>query len=312
MVRAGDRTAEVQKALVRAQTEADSATDALRQAEENLATAKGWQVETPGADAKALLDSAKEALATARGEAAELERGLALARAEASEVARATESIAELERVLVDIRARLRAQAETTTLPLPSKAFGQRPRFSDPGPGDVGFENFRDISLALERATTELAAEVQNLNRTIQQQLRRAAPGEYGKDLAMTNVRELAKDHPVLAPMNNLAVDVTTGGTMARDTWQADHIMSRSEIGRDPRFSKLTPLQREEILNDVPENYLPLRDVINEHVKRGLTVEQFIQQHQPPFPPEVAAALRAADARARKAIEAKFQQFLGE
>jgi len=227
-------------------------------------------------------------------------------------VARATESIAELERVLVDIRARLRAQAETTTLPSPTKAFGQRARFSDPRAGDPGFENFRDISLALERATTELAAEVQNLNRSIQQQLRRAAPGEYGKDLAMTNVRELAKDHPVLEPKGELALDVTTGAPMARETWQADHIMSRSEIGRDPRFRRLTPLQRDEILNEVPENYLPLRDFVNEHVKRGLTVEEFIQQQQPPFPTEVADALRAADVRARKAIEAKFQQFLGE
>ncbi|MFD3401571.1 hypothetical protein ACFWUU_12865 [Kribbella sp. NPDC058693] len=312
MLSAGDRTAEVQKALARAQTEADSASDALRQAHENLATAKGWQVETPGADAKALVDAAQTALATARSEAARLERGLALARGEAAEVSRATESIAELERVLVDIRARLRAQAETTTLPSPTKAFGQRARFSDPRPGDQGFENFRDISLALERTTTELAAEVQNLNRSIQEQLRRAAPGEYGKDLAMTNLRELAKDHPVLAPVNDLAVDVTTGGPMSRETWQADHIMSRSEIGRDPRFSRLTPLQRDEILNEVPQNYLPLRDFVNEHVKRGLTVEQFIQQHQPPFPADVAAALRAADQRARAAIEAKFRQFLGE
>jgi hypothetical protein len=91
-----------------------------------------------------------------------------------------------------------------------------------------------------------------------------------------------------------------------------DHIMSRTEIARDPRFARLTPAQREAMLQDIPENFLPMTGPANSS-KGGQSVDSWLAQRArdgQPIPADVAKALRAADARARQAVEAKFKSFL--
>jgi len=136
-----------------------------------------------------------------------------------------------------------------------------------------------------------------------------ATPGAAARPDALRNAASL---DPPLRPVGGVPIDVTTGKPMTTANPPTDHIMPRTEIARDPRFARLTPLQREAMLLEVPENYLPLTTEANSS-KGGLSVDAWIAARAKsgqPLPPEVATALRAADKRARAAVEAKFNQFL--
>jgi len=96
---------------------------------------------------------------------------------------------------------------------------------------------------------------------------------------------------------------------MTTSAWATDHLESRSEIARDPRFARLSPLDREDLLLNVPENYLPMTVEANSS-KGALSVDEWIAARAAdgrPLPPAMAAALRAADVRARAAVEARFR-----
>jgi hypothetical protein len=106
---------------------------------------------------------------------------------------------------------------------------------------------------------------------------------------------------------------VTTGLEITTPDWATDHIVSRAELAADPRFARLTPLQRDEMLLGIPENYLPVTTEANSS-KGSLTVEKWIRARansNQPLPDAMVEALRTADARARDAVENRFKHFLG-
>ncbi|MFD0346180.1 hypothetical protein ACFQ0M_09105 [Kitasatospora aburaviensis] len=112
--------------------------------------------------------------------------------------------------------------------------------------------------------------------------------------------------------MNGTPVDVTTGQPLT-GSWEVDHLVPRAEIARDPRFARLSPLQQDSILLDVPENYLPMSKQANLS-KSDWTVNEWIARRAAdgrPLPAAIAEALREADRLARAAIEARFGSFLG-
>jgi hypothetical protein len=81
----------------------------------------------------------------------------------------------------------------------------------------------------------------------------------------LETARKLPDAAAALRPKNGKPVDVTNGAPL--DNWDVDHIMSRSEIANSERyrerFRRLTPAQREAILTEVPENYLPMSKEAN-------------------------------------------------
>jgi hypothetical protein len=88
--------------------------------------------------------------------------------------------------------------------------------------------------------------------------------------------------------------------------------MSRNEIASDPRFGLLDAEGRWEMLNDIPENFLPLTKSANGQ-KGDMTMSEWLayRTRTEPIPSDVADALRTADEAARKAVEAKFRELLG-
>jgi hypothetical protein len=154
-------------------------------------------------------------------------------------------------------------------------------------------------------------SESAGLTRSLAEQVAAATPGSAARPDALRNAASL---DPVLQPVNGVPIDVTTGKPMTTTNWPTDHIMSRTEIARDPRFARLTPLEREAMLLEIPENYLPLTTEANSS-KGGLSIDAWIAARAKsgqPLPAEVVTALRAADKRARAAVEAKFNQFLSK
>jgi hypothetical protein len=161
---------------------------------------------------------------------------------------------------------------------------------------------------------TRLQDEVAGLHRSLTEQATAATPGVERRPMAIDNANLLPTE---LRPAGNVPIDVTTGKPMtARDlvTWEADHIMPRAEISRDPRFARLTPSQREFILLDIPENYMPLTKSANGS-KSGRTIPEWIAnraQNKNPVPGHLIEPLAKADQVARAAVEAAFKRFLGE
>jgi hypothetical protein len=160
----------------------------------------------------------------------------------------------------------------------------------------------------LRKTQAQLNAEISGLTSTVAERVASATPGAVARPDALANAAALMSP---LHPVNGVPIDVTTGATMSTREWAVDHIVSRSEIARDPRFARLSPLQQLDLLLGIPENYLPMTGVANSS-KGGLSVPIWITARADagrPIPPEVAVALLAADKRARDAIEAKFREF---
>jgi hypothetical protein len=168
---------------------------------------------------------------------------------------------------------------------------------------------YHDLVRQRAKALEQLQSETSSLTRGIREQVEAATPGAEARDTALANAASL---DPVLQPKNNVPIDVTTGQPMTTTQWATDHIMSRNEIARDPRFARLTPIERDAILREVPENYLPITKEANSS-KGTRTIEEWITAREragQPLPPDVVTALREADKRARAAIENFFRTHL--
>lgn len=142
------------------------------------------------------------------------------------------------------------------------------------------------------------------LYESMAKRVERCVPGAEAKPVALANAERFglgkAKD--------GTPVDVATGKFMDHgEEWSVDHIMSRNEISRDPRFRLLTPAQQEEMLLGIPENYMPLKVSVNS-VKKNKSVSKWIAAEG--FPKEMKSALRKADEAAREAVEARFKKLL--
>jgi hypothetical protein len=183
---------------------------------------------------------------------------------------------------------------------------GIRPNFTQPG----GLDYYQKAS-QLNAARTKLAERVQDLTVSLKDQLAAATPGPAARPVALANARALPNE--ALHPVNGVPIDVTTGLPMTTADWATDHVVSRTEIARDPRWARLSPSKRWEILTNVPENYLPITREANS--SKGIqSVNEWIaaRSRTNPIPKDVAAGLRAADQRARAAIERFFQQNEGK
>ncbi|MFI6449615.1 DUF4157 domain-containing protein [Kitasatospora sp. NPDC050543] len=249
-----------------------------------------------------------------RGAQAQLQRlsaGESTAQREATAAAASRARVIGLETEIAQLDAELAAELNppggfTTEQLRAGRRAGVVPSIGQPS--GARYHRLNDRRLLLDRQS---AAEVARLRRSLAGQVEAATPGRAGRAPALANGAALDQ---ALRPVGGIPIDVTTGLPMTTSRWVTDHLMPRAEIARDPRFPRLTPVQRDLILLDVPENYLPLSSEANSQ-KSDFTVDEWIVRRAAegrPLPPEIVTALRSADRRARAAIEAKFRELLGE
>jgi len=281
-------------ALSRAQvTAAQADLDAAHQ----LATEAGMS-----ADARALVKQAEADLRRAQTQLKPLERSELAA---SQELAAATGGRDKLAKLHSEV-ASLDSQITAVLHPPGGRSLGQVPPTSQPrGAAYQQLVSQRDAKLALIKSETE------GLTRSLSEQVAAATPGRGARPDALRNAASLPA---ALNPVNGVPKDVTTGQPMKTGDWATDHIVSRTEIASDPRFARLSPLQRDAMLLEVPENYLPLTREANSS-KGTLTIDQWISARESsgkPLPQDVAAALREADRRARAAIDSLFSKYLSK
>lgn len=296
------RVAETEAALATATSEVALARTRVATAETDLHTAQAGGVPAAVRAAEANLRRARNALdrevegeATARREATAAQRGRGEIVRTETEIARLTREVfLELNPPGGFTAAQVRAGRRPNVIPPVGQAIGVR---------------YHELAAQLRRNQQLLASEVAGLTRSLADQVAAATPGAAARPVALANAAALA---PALHPVGTVPIDVTTGAAMTSTRWSTDHLMPRTEIARDPRFARLTPPQRNSMLLDVPENYLPLPYGVNSE-KNNRTIEEWIAWRAAagrPLPQAVADALRAADVRARAAIEAMFNRFL--
>jgi hypothetical protein len=231
------------------------------------------------------------------------------ARTEATSVAAGRERIVALEAKIAQLDAQIAAELDPPGgFSKEQLAEGRRPNVVPATSSRAQPSGARYHELVAERnaAQRALQSESEGLTRTLREQVDAATPGPLARPLALANAAAL---DPVLRPVNGAPIDVTTGQPMTTGDWATDHLVSRTEIARDPRFARLSPAGRDRMLLGIPKNYLPLTPEAN-GAKGSLTVEQWITASARagrPFSPAIAEALRAADVAARIAIEAAFK-----
>lgn len=303
-VAADRRVAETRTALATANLQLDQARTILATEQANLTAAR--------ADGNpASLRQAELNLRRARNQVARLESSAAIAVAEATAVNRGRAEVLRLETRIAEL------EREQHLELYPPGGFTREQRRAGrtmpgvvPPIGQPAGARYHWITGELQAARRRLDIEVAGLRRSLNEQVAAATPGASARLIALTNASRL---DPSLRPRNGIPVDVATGQPITTN-WATDHIMSRAEIARDPRFAQLSPAQRDDILLNVPENYLPLTAEANSS-KGDLTVDEWIRARAAsgrPLPGPVASALRAADRIARAAIEARFRLFLSQ
>jgi hypothetical protein len=309
---ADERVATTQDALAAAVREAGPARGRVASARADVVAARDLAAE-PGAgrEGARLLRQAEDSLRRAEAQLRPRSRSESVARREVAEAARARAEIIRLEREI----ARLDRLIDTELNPpggftleqiREGRRAGIRP-LAESRLQPSGREYNRLVGLRTA-AQRQLTSETDALTGSLADQVTAATPGRASRAVAMANAAELAAS---LRPVGGRPIDVTTGRPMTTSAWATDHLMSRSEIARDPRFSRLSPLDRDDILRNVPENFLPLTVEANSS-KGGLSVDDWISARAAagrPLPPDVVAVLRAADVRARAAVEARFRRF---
>jgi hypothetical protein len=303
------RTAETQKALTKAQETATAAEARVKTLEEELEVAKQLRSEL-GRKSKAARDLHAETetnLSAARKELKASQKALKKTTHEAQEVALAHDAIRSLEREIVDID---RQMAELTREPDPtqlSSTKGQRPPTAS-----VKNREYSRLEKLRAKKVNDLAERTKDLTRSLAEHVASMTPGAEGRPGALSNAEVLGEVHPALKPIDGRPIDVTTGKPMLTDDWASDHIMSRKEIASDPRFVLLDPAGREEMLLGIKENYLPMTTEANSS-KGSMTMNEWLAKRsvKEPIHPDIANALRAVDQKARAAVEAKFEELLG-
>lgn len=306
------RAAQAQDALTAARTAAAEQRARVLTARRELDAALARQAETRGsARARELVRNRRANLRAAEADLKPLSGSEKLAIAEHAQVLNAQRRITDLTREVA------RLDAELTEMLHPAGGFSQEARSAGRSPGmrpnwlQPGGPAYYAKASELAAARTRLNAWVVDLTVSLKDQVDEATPGPAARPAALANAASL--ESTALHPVNGRPIDVTTGLPMETRNPATDHIMSRDEIASDPRFARLSPLKREEILLDVPENYLPFTTEANSS-KGALSVEEWIaaRAKKNPISPEMAKALREADVRARKAIDAFFHKNEGK
>ncbi len=307
---ATQRIQDTQKALAAAGLPAAERRALVAEAERELGAARELLEETAGSpEARHLVADAEETLANARRGLKPFERSEAIAQIEAQAATAAGERITALEDKVAALDRQITAELN------PRGGFTEAEKWAGRRPGrpplrhEPGYERWADLEQQKKQALRELESEEAGLARSLEDQVEAATPGAAGQGPALHNASTL---DPPLQPVNGVPIDVTTGRPI-EGPWTVDHIMARSEIARDPRFARLTPWQRDAMLLDIPENYLPMTVAANSS-KGGKRVARWILDRadkEIPLPDEVATALREADRRAREAIEARFRLYIG-
>ena len=308
---AAQRVEDTRAALAAASGDLAKARAAVDVAEGEVKAARELVSETSGsAESKRLLADTEKTLKDAKRQVAKQARSEAIAQRELHAATAASQRITQLEDEIAAL------DQEITNELHPRGGFsdaekwaGRRPGIP-PRPYEPGYQKWSRLEARRSEALRELTSEEGGLRKTLAEQVERATPGAARQEDALVNARAL--DEP-LRPVGDVPIDVMTGRPIS-GPWAVDHIMSRAEIARDSRFARLSPWQRDEILLEVRENYLPLTAAANSS-KGSKPVTQWLadlEREGTQIPEEIAAALREADERARKAIEDKFQEFLKE
>jgi len=307
------RVTEAQQALESAHERAQPYRVRVKAAQGDLDAARDLAAEAGNTrEARALVKQAEADLRLAKRALAPFDLDETTAIREQANVARARDEIARLENVVDDLDAQRIAELN------PKGGFSAKERAEGRSPGvkpllDAGRQpsgaRYHELARQLAAARAQLQSEMDALTRTVSGQVAGATPGSAARSTTLDNASTLPD---ALKPIGGIPIDVTTGQPMQTGEWATDHIVSRTEIASDPRFLRCTPMQRDALLLSVPENYLPLTRQANSS-KGTLTVEQWIAARAragEPLPPEVAAAMRVADQRARAAIESLFGKFV--
>jgi len=298
------------QSLAAADTELATARKRLATAEGDLQAALELRGEVGRVGpAHAYVAEARAAVDEARRPMAALEQSQLAARAQQVEVTRARAELHRLEGEVAALDARMASTLDPPGGFTKDQWQAGRRRNIRPTRDQPGAAAYYELEAKKEKALRSIESETENLSRRIDDQVRAATPGKVGRPAALKNAAALP---PPLRPKNGVPIDVTTGQPMTTTDWATDHIMARSEIARDPRFARLTPQQRDSMLLDVPENYLPITGSANSS-KKGLSVKDWIaarERNHIALPKEMADALLVADARAREAVDAMFKRFL--
>jgi hypothetical protein len=309
---AAQRVADTGAALTKASDAVARAREKVASAERDVEAANQLAAEAPGnAEGAKLVKEATTNRQKAQRELRQLEASEATARRES---VAATTGSGEIGRLETEIS---RLDKEITEVLHPPGGFTADESAAGRRPGIVpawrqpGHAKYHDLVRQRAGALRDHDSQTKGLKRSLSDRVAAATPGKEARPAALSNAASL--DAP-LRPVNGVPIDVTTGLPMKTANWATDHIMSRTEIARDPRFARLTPVQSDSMLHDVPENFLPMTTSANSS-KGGLSVDGWIGargREGAALPSDVAGALRAADKRARAAVEAKFRSFLSE
>ncbi|HEX5005757.1 MAG TPA: hypothetical protein VFV70_01515 [Hyphomonadaceae bacterium] len=307
MEEADARVQEVRDIETRATERSEQAAKNLAAAEEELAIAKSLR-KTGEGDRKIADEFVAEQnkrVRDAKKENKDATNALEKARTESEEVAATRERIQQLENEIAELEAAMQKAAQDTSTQFRPVKNIRPPRATPAGreytlkAGDAG------------RGKQTLAARRADLYRTLAEHVRRLTPGEKGKPMALENARKLGEQFPEIAPEGDVPIDVMTAKPINGE-WATDHLMSRSEIASDPRFKLLDPAGRVEMMQNIPENYLPLTGAANSS-KLNRTVAEWLAalgRNGTEIDPNIAKALRKADELARAAVEEKFQELL--
>jgi hypothetical protein len=310
-VAADARVAATGDALAAATREAAPARARVDSARLDVAAARELAAEPGNAAAGArLVRDAEASLRRAEAQLRPRELSEAVARREAAEAARARAEIVRLDGEIARLNRLIDAELNPPGgFTVEQVREGRRPWLvpvAEPRLQPSGREYHRLVGLRTV-AERQLRGEVAALTHSLADQVTAATPGRAARPVALANAAAL---DAALRPVGGRPIDVTTGRPMTTSAWATDHLVSRSEIARDPRFARLSPLDREDLLLNVPENYLPMTVEANSS-KGALSVDEWIAARAAdgrPLPPAMAAALRAADVRARAAVEERFRQ----
>ena len=266
-----------------------------RRGSTNKDTAKGW------------LDEAEAELRSARAELAAARASEAAVAGEVGHVARTQAAITDLERRLVEVDRKMTEISNDPAL----LAQGHTRNVAPPRTAPRGKE-FRDLENEKALLEQQLVARTGDLTVNVREQVANWTPGAKARSAALESAEAVAATVPEIRPVGGRPVDVTTGSPMATDKWQTDHIVARNTIATDPRFLRLDPAGRYAMINGIPENYLPMTKPANGS-KGDMTVNEWIMHRDrigEPIPARMADALRVAHERARRAVEAKFDELL--
>ena len=310
MAAAERSVAESQPRVTKAQEATAAAEARVKALEEELEVAKQLRSELGrnSKEAQKFLAKTEGDLSRARKELRASQKALKKTTREAQDVARAQEAIRSLEQEIADID---RQMAELTREPEPGTQLSPTENIRPPTSTEKG-RKYSQLEKLRAKRINALVERTEGIDALAGQQVARMTPGAEGRPHALANAEALGDAHPAIKPVDGRPIDVTTGKPIQTDDWASDHIMSRNEIASDPRFVLLDPAGRAEMLLGIPENYLPLTTEANSS-KGSLKMNEWLARRsaRDAIRLDIADALRAADRKARAAVDAKFEELLG-